>query len=294
MRSRVLPFITWVLILTFACGGFAKPDQVIACTVSCTGTEFGIATDPPNSFLQMNNMAPGDLVTADLTVKNTGQHDFSYKVSAARQTGDESLFNKLLLELLDADGRVRYSGNFTGLADLEMGNLSAGNQEVLTFTVTFPVDAENPLQGKATSVEFVFAARSHEGDIGDGSQVIFEPPVINNHFELKIDSTVPIKFHLVKSDGSMDSQLHPYVVLEVIGPNSQGVTVTYAFKLSDGTLRFDNNLRLPHYIANFATRSYPVQPLGWYTARVVEQGAILGSITFQADTAPGTSRSNSP
>ncbi|MFZ5649994.1 MAG: hypothetical protein ACOY4I_03950 [Bacillota bacterium] len=105
---------------------------------------------------------------------------------------------------------------------------------------------------------------------------------------------MPIKFHLLKADGSLDLQVHPDVTLEVNGPGLSGSPVAYTFRLGDGTLRFDDDLRVPHYIARFSTRDCPVQPLGWYTARVLEKGQELGSITFQADSPPGTSRSNSP
>lgn len=296
MRKRALLsiFVIIFLIIGLTFWGFYRPVLGFAATISTTGAEFGIATDPPASFLKMENMAPGARTTANLTVKNIGQHDFSYKISAARQAGDESLYNMLLLDLVDATGQVRYSGSLSGLLDLEIGTMAVDSVEVLNFTVIFPAEAGNEFQGKSTAVQFTFAARSHEGDIGNGERVIFEPPVSNNHFALKIDSTVPIKFHLVKADGSLDRQVNPDLILEVTGPSPQGGTVTYTFRVSDGTLRFDNGLELPHYITNFATRNYPVQPLAFYTARVVEHGTELGSITFQANTASGTSRSNSP
>lgn len=293
MKKYTLMALSFILIISITLWSLLRPVPVFAATAACTGTEFGIATDPPEGFLKAGNLAPGDRVVANLTVKNTGKYDFSYKISAGLQAGDAAIYNILLLELTDAAGRLRYSGPLSGLADLEIGTLAAGSQEVLTFAVSMPLSAGNEVQGKNATAQFTFAARSHEGDIGGGDRVIFEHPVINNHFALKIDSTVPIKFHLVKADGSLDSQLHPDLALVVDGPGPQG-DVTYTFRVSDGTLRYATELHVPHYIVNFTTRDYPVQPLGMYTARVLDNGTELGSITFQANTAPGTDRSNSP
>lgn len=86
LKNVFITFTSSVLVLLImASWVLLWPRQGLACTVYCTGTEFGIATDPPNSFLKMDRMAPGDRVTASLTVKNTGQLDFSYKITAALQ-----------------------------------------------------------------------------------------------------------------------------------------------------------------------------------------------------------------
>ncbi|MFZ5643572.1 MAG: hypothetical protein ACOY46_08285 [Bacillota bacterium] len=292
MSKRVIFITSWILVMALAWGALIRPDPALACTVSCIGSQFGIATDPPESFLNMDNMAPGDRAADNLTVKNTGDHDFSYTVSASLQEGDQGFFNALLLDLSDSFGTVLYSGPISGLQNLDMGRIASRCQEVLTFSVTFPESSGNQLQNKRASLKFTFTAR-HDCDCHH-TGAIFEHPVINRNFKLKIDSTVPIKFHLVRPGGGVDFQLHPDVMLEVSGPGPQGAPVTYTFRLSDGTLRFDSHFGHPHYIANFNTRLYPVQDQGWYTARVVERGAELGSISFQARRGSGTSRSNSP
>lgn len=111
MRKVGLVYISLIVILSLICWGFFAPVRGFAATVSCTGTEFGIATDLPESFLKAVNMAPGDRVTANLTVKNIGQHDFSYKISASLEAGDVDLYNLLLLDLVDAAGSITFQAD---------------------------------------------------------------------------------------------------------------------------------------------------------------------------------------
>ncbi len=60
MRKRALISIICLLIFNLIWWIFVfEPTQGFAATVSTVGQEFGIATDPSQSFLNMSNMAPG-------------------------------------------------------------------------------------------------------------------------------------------------------------------------------------------------------------------------------------------
>jgi hypothetical protein len=134
-------------------------------------------------------------------------------------------------------------------------------------------------------------------DVGiqEGSLVspVFEPPIVNSGFALKDGSTVPIKFHLLDCAGeTIAEQLN--ITLEVTGPNSLGVETTYTFSLGDGSLKFDDAVSPPHYVANLSTKTYSVLDGGTYVAEVKQDGDAIGSIGFQVSTSAGTCRGNKP
>ncbi len=124
-------------------------------------------------------------------------------------------------------------------------------------------------------------------------EAAFEPPVTNADFALKDGTTVPIKFHLLDCLGDAIAEQRN-VSLEVTGPYATGAEVTYVFSLSDGTLKYDDTVSPPHYIANFSTKTCSVMDGGHYTAEVKEDGAPIGSVAFDVSTSSGTGRGNKP
>lgn len=226
-----------------------------------------IALSPANGFLTGRNMKPGDQVTSLLEVENKGNVDFNYTVRSRKEAGDEPLYNQMTLKISDGTGLL-YEGPMNGLQNFPLGTIASFQKTSLTFTAALPYETDNEFQGKETTVAFDFTAIGHDDQLpGDGE--CFEPPFSNRNFTLHQKSTVPIKFHLNNPEtGEMESSPLDDVRLEVKGPDVRGGHVTYLFAVDDGTLKFDQKVDEPHYLARFSTFDYPVKTDSTYTATV--------------------------
>lgn len=270
------------------------PQYTFASDIVITNDDLGIDVNTQDAMFKVKNMAPGFTDNARITVINNGEHDFSYTLSTVLNNDDRMLFDGLLVEVKDSSGSVRYRGVMSGLEQaLELGTIAPDQQEDYTIKINFPPESGNEYQGKTANVDFVFSARSHADDIEQGTGVVFEHPFINKNFALNINSTVPIKFHLVKPDGTLDNQERD-VVLVISGPDANGNPQEYVFSKANGNLKFDGCLEKPHYIAHLSSFDYSLLAGGNYTAAVKSGDTVLGTREFMVDDAPGTSRSNSP
>jgi spore coat-associated protein N len=145
-----------------------------------TGT-LTIGTSPASTLITFTAMAPGDQVTAPLTVQNTGSLDLRYAVSSSATNADgKGLKDQLVLTIKSgvttcsdaawgADGSVLYTGDLDGTTGLLIGNpatgadpgdrnLVAGASEVLCFNVTLPLSTGTAFQAATSTATFTFDA----------------------------------------------------------------------------------------------------------------------------------------
>lgn len=144
-----------------------------------TGT-VDISTSPTSALVTFNAMAPGDRVTAPLTVTNGGSLELRYAVSST--TTEDTLASELDLTIksgvttctnagFGSSGTVVYAtgdlGSTTGVNVLgspsqgaQAGDrtLAASASETLCFNVALPLSASNASQGMTTTATFAFAA----------------------------------------------------------------------------------------------------------------------------------------
>ncbi|SDO66216.1 Ig-like domain (group 3) [Paenibacillus sp. yr247] len=122
-----------------------------------TTYQMNIETLPASGFLKAYNMAPGDKSTSILHVKNSGNLDFTYAVSAKQTSGATDLYNTLQLQVWNNTAKL-YEGPLNKLQDLPLGEISKLGQMDLTFTAILPLSANNSLQGLLSKTEFIFTA----------------------------------------------------------------------------------------------------------------------------------------
>jgi predicted ribosomally synthesized peptide with SipW-like signal peptide len=143
-----------------------------------TGT-IDISTSPATAVVTMSNMAPGDQVTAPMTVSNDGTLELRYAISST--TTEDALAAELVLSVKSgvttcddanwtADGTVLYNGvlGTTGTIALVGSNaqgadagdrvLAASANEVLCWNVTLPLATSNTFQGSNSTATFTFDA----------------------------------------------------------------------------------------------------------------------------------------
>ncbi|WP_449599212.1 hypothetical protein [Paenibacillus sp. Marseille-Q9583] len=115
------------------------------------------------STATMNNMKPGDEMSSEYTIINDGTEGFDYFVDFKFISGDVELYN-ILQMTLEKEGVIIYSGVMSeATGRVTIGSLAGGEKNVIQMDVTFPWEAGNEYQGKATTVAFEFSASGEPG-----------------------------------------------------------------------------------------------------------------------------------
>jgi len=120
-------------------------------------------------------------------------------------------------------------------------------------------------------------------------EIVWQPPLTNDSFELKDGTTMPFKFKLYTQAGDLIiDQMNIY--MKIFGPSDGGIgSEVAAFWPGEGGdfLRFD--LYEFYYIGNFHTKDYGLTEGATYTA-VVYDGCtddVLGTYTFVVSAGKG-------
>lgn len=154
-------------------------DQETAAGNAFTTGTVDLVASPASAVLTMPAMAPGDQVTAPMTVTNSGTIEFRYALTST--TTEDVLAGELDLTIKSgvttcdnanwsATGTQLYSGPLGTMASIPLFGSSAqgaqagdrtvpaGTNEVLCFNVTLPLSTGNSAQGQTTSATFTFDA----------------------------------------------------------------------------------------------------------------------------------------
>lgn len=116
-----------------------------------------------SSTATMSNMKPGDEMNSEYTIINEGQEGFQYFVDFKFISGDVELYD-ILLMTLEKEGVILYSGLMSeATGRIAVGTLAGGDESKIRMDVTFPWEAGNEYQGKATTVAFQFSASGEPG-----------------------------------------------------------------------------------------------------------------------------------
>lgn len=128
-----------------------------------------LATGARDATLSARGMAPGDAVTAAITVANSGRRPMTYAMSRGLvSAGGAALATALTLTIktvgsscADFDGTTLFDGPLDEAAFGSEANgrpLPAATAEILCFRIGLPFDTGNALQGAATTVTLSFGA----------------------------------------------------------------------------------------------------------------------------------------
>jgi spore coat-associated protein N len=140
-----------------------------------------ISTNPASALVTLAAMAPGDAVTAPITVSNTGTLDLRYAITSVATNADaKGLKDQLVLTIKSgvatctnaayaATGTIEYTGDLDSTAGKLVGDpasgadpgdrvLTAGTNEVLCFHVSLPLATGNGFQAATTTATFTFDA----------------------------------------------------------------------------------------------------------------------------------------
>ena len=128
-----------------------------------------MTTDHPSgSFVGVGDLIPGDSVTRNVTVQNTGSVPFTYTITASSDGPKTKLWRdkkKGIQVTLTGDSGHLYSGRISQLIGVPTGTeLSLGGTEVLTFVFSLPNSAGNPFQGLSQGITITYNATQLSGE----------------------------------------------------------------------------------------------------------------------------------
>lgn len=124
--------------------------------------EIDISITPTDTLFEVSNMKPGDWAPRTITVKNIGSKDFEYQMQL-QNSGDEKLFNELLLEIKAGDEEL-YQDKLANFKSLPIRKLTTGNEENLEVTIRFPEHLGNEFQGLHASFDFIFTTEGNDSE----------------------------------------------------------------------------------------------------------------------------------
>jgi len=177
MYRRILISLVAIGVLTsfMGLGGLS----LFTATTDNDGNAFtsgsvDISTSPASAFLMMSNMAPGDSVTAQLTVSNDGTLDLRYAMTTDAVDGVPPGLAAALTLVIREEGTdcTTFDGTELYNGSLDLGYIGdptpgpdtgdrpitvAAGSEVLCFRVTLPSGATGP-EGASTTATFTFDA----------------------------------------------------------------------------------------------------------------------------------------
>ena len=187
--SRILVVLLVVGIVAASLGVASNAiwtdSEDVDANVFSTGT-LDIGTSPTTALVTFSDMAPGDEVTAEITVSNAGSLDLRYAVTST--TTEDTLAAQLDLTIksgvttctnagFDTDGTVVYAtgdlGSTTGIdviGDPTQGDdtgdrtLAATANEDLCFNVELPSSTGDSFQGLTSTATFTFAAEQTDNN----------------------------------------------------------------------------------------------------------------------------------
>ncbi len=181
-RTRQIALSVVVLVAALAALSISSlalfsDSETVAGNGFTTGT-IDLTAAPATAVVTMPLAAPGDQVTATLTVANAGSLDLRYNMTST--TTEDSLASELVLTVKNGvttcddanwgtDGTTVYSGALgatttiavfgSAAAGADPGDrtLSAGTNEILCVNVTLPISSTGP-QGATSTATFLFDA----------------------------------------------------------------------------------------------------------------------------------------
>ncbi len=170
-QSFVLMIAAGLLALFVGTGSALFTSQATVASGSFTTGTLVLTGSPVSSLLKASDMAPGDKVTAPLTLSNGGSLQLKYTMSTT-PSGDGPLGSALQVDIRSgvtdcsnngfADGSSLYSGGLSTAAISSAGTtttIAGGGNQVLCFQVVLPSSVtDSNLQGKTAGATFTFNA----------------------------------------------------------------------------------------------------------------------------------------
>ncbi|MBH0164247.1 LPXTG cell wall anchor domain-containing protein [Fictibacillus sp. 7GRE50] len=156
--------IIFVFIFIFLMvGNTFKSEKIYSYNNEIYGLEV-----TPSELFNIQNMRPGYEEDYTLMLKNTGNQPLSYSIKSELSSGDELLFNQLIIKV-SKEGSILYLGKLSNFYFRSQQGLAAHAQDNVKFTIGLPGESGNEYQGLSASVVIdIKAEPSSPPNPGDG------------------------------------------------------------------------------------------------------------------------------
>ncbi|MDP3968921.1 MAG: TasA family protein [Nocardioides sp.] len=164
-RKVLVPLATLLAAGAVAIGSGAT---FTSSTVSTTSVASGNVTHTNDTTsLDIAGIKPGDVITGDVTIENTGDLDATLTLEETESTSGFTA-GDLKLTLNNGTEDI-WAGDFGALADaanpiLDVGDLAVGASTTVTWTVTFVETAGNENQGQEADASYQWVTTQEDGD----------------------------------------------------------------------------------------------------------------------------------
>lgn len=159
-NTKVLvPLATLLAAGAVAVGSGATFSSQTGNTISAVtaGTLTHTNSKDGGAVFDLTNLKPGDTLTGDLTLTNTGTLPAGFGLTEVSSTnGFSGAYLTLAVTNTTTDATV-WSGTFGALADgarTDLGTIAAGEGNTFRFTVKLAQDAPNSEQGKTAGAVY--------------------------------------------------------------------------------------------------------------------------------------------
>jgi LPXTG-motif cell wall-anchored protein len=148
-KVKFAVLLSLLLILTLAQTPFLETGANEAPKV------LDISTFPQDTFIEMNNLKPGDSVISSIKIKNDGNVDFIYNGRSSLKEGSEEYYNQLLLTITDSQNKVLFDGLVKNFKFFDSRRISYSSSDNLKITMKVP-DLGNEYQELFATILFTF------------------------------------------------------------------------------------------------------------------------------------------
>ena len=153
----VVLLLTGILVM-------ASPNYTLAADLVIWADKgYQLTIIPEGPLFQGENMAPGDVESALVTIKNEGEQDFKLLLTAEEEEGESILFHELRVTVLVAGEEVLGKEVMGAINDFPLGIIPAGQAQDYTFLVEFPPTAGNEFQAAELAMKWIFRATWPQG-----------------------------------------------------------------------------------------------------------------------------------
>ncbi|WP_096156680.1 LPXTG cell wall anchor domain-containing protein [Bacillus sp. FJAT-45066] len=117
-----------------------------------------------DNFFYKSNFAPGGTTSSTVKLTNISEDVINYNVSLKRVKGSKKLYDTLEVSIFLHDQEI-HVGKFLDIKKIALGNLEAGENTPITFSIYFPKESGNEFQGERIDFDLVVDAKMGYSDI---------------------------------------------------------------------------------------------------------------------------------
>ena len=126
-----------------------------AASVYATGTLSQSNSAPNAAIFTGTNLKPGDTITGQVTITNTGTLPADFTLT---ETATNGFTGDLLSMTITQGGTTVYDGTFGGAGAIDLPTFAAGEARTYSYTTQLAAAATNAQQGRSASASYVWDA----------------------------------------------------------------------------------------------------------------------------------------